>query len=56
MKQDFAQIGMTEQSLERRERLLNRQASSRQSNAIEENLRRLREAEYPTRVNQYRHH
>lgn len=54
MTQVFAQIGMNEKSLDRRERLLNRQASTRESNALEENLRRLREAEYPTRVNQYR--
>lgn len=40
-----ATIGYREDVLERRERIL---ASRAQANPVEENLRRLREAEYPS--------
>lgn len=45
-----ATIGYREDALERRERIL---ASRKQANPVEENLRRLREAEYPVTRTRY---
>lgn len=45
-------IGASESALDRRERLLS-SAKSRDNQAIEENLRRAREAEYPTSCRNY---